>query len=176
MSKETENESAEVRNHSKATERRGRWLAPVTLVVAIAALGLAGWSVFRPAPSDTEVTYTDAQRADAKTKICTAFTKVKTGVNVNTNFTPPGGPEDVTGSMAVAANGRVALWDGGLYLNALLNPAIPSDLADSVRKFADALMDIGAGATAGLQNSEPGQAALLKDASAADTSITQLCK
>jgi hypothetical protein len=78
--------------------------------------------------------------------------------------------------MAVAANGRVALWAGGLYLNALLNPAIPSDLADSVRKFADALMDIGAGATAGLQNSEPGQAALLKDASAADTSITQLCK
>ena len=176
MSKETENEPAEDRNHSKATERRGGWLAPATLVVAIAALGLAGWSAFRPAPSGTEVTYTDAQRADAKTKICTAFTKVKTGVNVNTNLTPPGGPEDVTGSMAVAANGRVALYDGGMYLVARVDPATPSDLADVVRKFGNTLMDIGAGSTAGLQNSDPGQAALLKDANAADGVITGLCK
>ena len=109
-------------------------------------------------------------------KTCTAFATVRTGVNVNTNLAPPGGPEDATGALAVAANGRVSLYDGGQYLLDRLDPATPSDLADPVRKFANTLMDIGAGATAGLQNSDPGQAALLNDASAKDAIITGLCK
>jgi hypothetical protein len=37
-------------------------------------------------------------------------------------------------------------------------------------------MDIGAGATAGQQNSEPEQTARLKDADAANATIIQLCK
>lgn len=180
MSEEPETQPRATRASSKPAPRSNGWIVPLFAVVSVAALGLAGWAAFRPAPSGTgasqQSNYTDAQRADAKTKTCAAFTTVRAGVNLNTNLTAPGGPEDVTGALAVAANGRVALYDGGQYLLARLDPATPSDLADNVRKFANSLMDIGAGATAGLQNTDPGQAALLKDASATDASITQLCK
>jgi hypothetical protein len=37
-------------------------------------------------------------------------------------------------------------------------------------------MDIGAAATSGAQNSEPEQAARLKDADATNTTIAELCK
>jgi hypothetical protein len=97
-------------------------------------------------------------------------------VSINTNLQPPGGPEDVTGSLAVAANSRIALYDGGQYLLARLDPATPPELADPVKKFGNLLMDIGAAATAGQQNSEPEQTARLKDADAANTTIIELCK
>ena len=101
---------------------------------------------------------------------------VRRGVSLNTNLEPPGGPGDVTGSMAVAANARVSLYDGGQYLLANLDPATPVDLADAVRAFANNLMDIGAAATAGAQNSDPDQAARLRDADAANATVTELCK
>jgi hypothetical protein len=82
----------------------------------------------------------------------------------------------VTGSLAVAANARVALYDGGQYLLSKLDSATPEELADAVRNFANDLMDIGAAATAGAQNSEPEQAARLKQADASNATITQLCK
>jgi hypothetical protein len=164
------------RVNGELSNRRVWWVVSIFAVVSLAALGLAGWAIFRPTPSGAVASYTDAQRADAKTKTCAAFTTVRAGVNLNTNLTAPGGPEDLTGALAVAANGRVALYDGGQYLLARLDPATPSDLADAVRKFANTLMDIGAGATAGLPITDPGQAALLKDVTASAGSIAQLCK
>ncbi|MGX9791487.1 hypothetical protein [Mycobacterium sp. MMS18-G62] len=120
--------------------------------------------------------YSDTQRADAKVKICGAMDVVRRGVSLNTNLQPEGGPNDVTGSLAVAANARVALFNGGEYLLARLDPATPTDLADATRKFANTLMDIGAAATAGAQNSEPAQAARLKDADSANGTIAEFCK
>jgi len=79
--------------------------------------------------------------------ICESFNVIRNGVQINTNLQPPGGPEDVTGSMAVAANARLALYDGGQYLLARLQPGTPPDLAEAVRKFANNLMDIGARST-----------------------------
>ena len=57
--------------------------------------------------------------------------------------------------MAVAANARVALYDGGQYLLARLQPDTPPELADAIRKFANNLMDIGARSTSGIPNSDP---------------------
>jgi len=54
--------------------------------------------------------------------------------------------------------------------------AVVPELADPVKKFANLLMDIGAAATSGAQNSEPEQAARLKDADATNTTIAELCK
>lgn len=180
MTDETEETRQVSRIPSKPAKSSAGWVVPFFAVVSVAALGLAGWAVFRPSSSASgaaeDTNFTDAQRADAKTKICTAFTVVRAGVNVNTNLQAPGGPEDVTGALAVMANSRVALYDGGQYLLARLDPATPPELANAVRKFANDLMDIGAGTTAGLLNSDPGQAALLKDASAVDGTIGQLCK
>src|ERR1700712_4342600 len=175
MSDEDEIETNVSRVHSKESKSSAGGLLPLVAVISLAALGLAGWAAFRPAPSST-ASYTDAQRTDAKKKVCAAFATVRAGVNLNTNLQPAGGPEDVTGALAVAANGRISLYDGGQYLLGRLDPATSSDLAEPVRKFANNLMDIGAGATAGLQNSDPAQAALLTSASATDATVTGLCK
>ena len=150
----------------------------ITLVVAVAALAVSGWLLFRLAQEGTpdSPNYSGAQRTDAKQTVCTATDLVRKGVSLNTNLQPPGGPEDVTGTLAVAANARISLYDGGQYLLARTDPATPPELADAVKKFANLLMDIGAGATAGAQNSQPEQAARLKEADALNGTITELCK
>jgi hypothetical protein len=149
-------------------------LTVITLIIAVVALGLAGWLLFRQ--DFSKPSFSDTQRADAKVKVCEAMNIVRKGLSLNTNLEPPGGPNDVTGSLAVAANARVALYDGGQYLLNKLDEATPTDLADAIRKFANNLMDIGAAATAGAPNSEPEQAARLKDADASNATITELCK
>ena len=101
---------------------------------------------------------------------------VRTGVATNTNIAPPGGSGDISGALAVAANARVALFDGGQYLLARLDPATPTDLAGEVSRFANQLMDIGAAATAGVPNSDPVQAGRLQDAEAASTAISGRCR
>lgn len=154
-------------------------ISVVALLVAIAALALAGWTVYRSVNNSddkSEPSYSDTQRAEAKVKICTAVDVVRRGVSLNTNLQPAGGPEDVTGSLAVAANARVALYNGGQYLLARIDPATPTDLADAVRKFANNLLDIGAAATAGAQNADPAQAARLRDADSANATVVELCK
>jgi hypothetical protein len=156
---------------------RGFSLSVLALVVALVAVGLAVWTLLRE-PSDTETAqvYTGEPSADAKGNICQAFNVVRNGVQINTNLQPPGGPEDVTGAMAVAANARLALYDGGQYLLARLEPGTPPELADAVRKFANNLMDIGARSTSGIPNSDPDQAGRLTEADAANATITDLCK
>jgi ABC-type glycerol-3-phosphate transport system substrate-binding protein len=148
-------------------------------VVAVVALALSAWALLRPsaaAPSDTATTdFSDAQRADAKTKICTAFETVRTGVSLNTNLQVPGGQSDVAGSLAVAANARLALFGGGQYLRDSLDPATSPELADSIRRFADLLSDIGANSIAGALNTDPPQSARLKEADGANRTIEGLC-
>ncbi|HET7668301.1 MAG TPA: hypothetical protein VFK56_19990 [Mycobacterium sp.] len=155
-----------------------RILLPITLVIAILAALLSGWLLYRVAQEGTSKTpnYTDAQRDDAKKKICATTDLVRKAVSLNTNLQPPGGPEDVTGTLAVAANARISLYDGGQYLLARLDPATPTELSDAVKKFANLLMDIGAAATSGAQNSEPEQAARLKEADETNRTIMDLCK
>jgi hypothetical protein len=155
---------------------RGGVLSVVAVVLALIAVGLAAWAAFRPAKEPAAPTYTAAQQSDAKAAICAAADLVRRGVSLNTNLPVPGGEGDVTGSLAVAANARVSLSDGGQYLLARLDPATPANLADPVREFANKLMDIGAGAIAGAQNSEPAQAARLKEADAANVKIAEACK
>ena len=151
-------------------------MSVVAVVLALVAVGLAAWAAFRPAKEPAAPTYTAAQQSDAKAAICAAADLVRRGVSLNTNLPVPGGEGDVTGSLAVAANARVSLSDGGQYLLARLDPATPANLADPVREFANKLMDIGAGAIAGAQNSEPAQAARLKEADAANVKIAEACK
>jgi hypothetical protein len=163
------------RSHSNVSPKRGV-LPVLTLVLAIVAVGLAAWAAFRPAPAPQAPTYTAAQQADAKNEICLTSDVVRKGVSLNTNLPVPGGDGDVTGSLAVAANARLSLSDGGQYLLARLDPATPPELAEPVRQFANNLMDIGAAAISGAQNSDPEQAARLRDADAANAKIGEACK
>ncbi|MGH3674758.1 MAG: hypothetical protein ACRDU5_03285 [Mycobacterium sp.] len=159
---------------AKPARDRGQLALAAVAAIAVVALGLSVWALLRP--SNAEGDYNDAQRAEAKEKACAAADVVRRGVAINTNLAPPGGPEDVTGTLAVAANARVSLYDGGRYLLDRLDPATPADLADAVRSFGNNLMDIGAAATAGAQNSEPEQGARLRDADAANAKIRELCR
>ncbi|WP_308205811.1 hypothetical protein, partial [Mycolicibacterium hodleri] len=105
----------------------------VALVLSVIAVGVATWTALRPASTGpTEPTYTSAQQSDAKTAICSAADTVRRGVSLNTNLQGPGGEGDVVGSLAVAANARLSLSDGGQYLITRLDPATPTDLADAV--------------------------------------------
>src|SRR3954462_2056637 len=160
-------------SHRRNTASISTWLSLAALIVAVAAIAVAVWALLRQ-PGSSE--YSDAQRSDAKGQICMAVDVVRRGVSLNTNMQPPGGPEDVTGALAVAANARLSLYDGGQYLLARLDPATPPDLTDAVKNFANLLMDIGANATAGSPNSQPEQAARLKQADAANAKTTELCK
>ena len=157
---------------------RARILIILALALAVAAIGLSGWTLYRLSQTGTSSAgrYTGAERADAKQKICAAADLVRRGVSLNTNLQPAGGPEDVTGILAMAANARLSLSEGGQYLLARLDPATSPELTDAVKKFANNLVDIGAAATAGAQNSQPEQAARLHDADAANGTITELCK
>ncbi len=148
-------------------------LAGVALAVAFVSLGLSAFVLVREPDRTPE--YTDAQRAEAKTAVCTAFDTVRTGVATNTNREPPGGTDDIAGALAAMANARVALFDGGQYLLARLDPATPQELATEIRGFADMLMDIGAAATAGASNSDPVQAQRLQSAGDAGDRIGSLC-
>ncbi|HEX2286523.1 MAG TPA: hypothetical protein VHI10_17155 [Mycobacterium sp.] len=170
MSETTSSDSSTKHHRSR---RPRSVLSVIALVAAVIALALSGWAVIRSMPDDS---YTDVERAEAKGRICAAADLVRKGVSLNTNLQPAGGPEDVTGSLAVAANARVALYDGGQYLLSRLDPATPPELADSVRKFANTLTDIGAAATAGVQNTAPDQAARLRDADSVNATIMEMCK
>lgn len=146
--------------------------AALALVLAAAALALSGWTWWQ---SRTEPTYTEAQQSAAKASVCGAFTSVRTGVATNTHLQPPGGDGDVTGALAAAANARGALMDGGQYLLVRLEPATPSDVADTARQFANKLLDFGAAATAGAQNTDPTQEALSKELDTLGDRLGRLC-
>ena len=156
------------------SERSPRNGLPYTaLAVAVLALAVAAVALIRSADGTPE--YTEAERVAARDATCAAFGTVRTGVATNTNLDPPGGSGDIAGALAVAANARVALYDGGQYLLARLDPATPGDLAAQVRTFGNHLMDIGAAATAGVPNTDPVQAGRLEQAEAAGNAIAGLC-
>lgn len=156
-------------------DRRVPVIPILALVAALAALGLAVWSALRPVPAAAAPTYSAAQQPDAKLEVCAAADLVRKGLALNTNLQSPGGPDDVTGALAVAANARVAMSDGSQYLLVKLDPATPNPLADNVRKFADVLMDVGVATIAGALNTDPEQAARLAELNALDTALTENC-
>jgi hypothetical protein len=163
--------------NSPRAQRRVGVVPVVALIVALAALGLAGWAAFRPTLKPAaEAGYSAGQQADAKAATCAATELVRKGVSLNTNLQSPGGDADVTGSLAVAANARLALSNGGQYLISRLDAATPTELATDVRDFGNTLMDIGAASIAGALNTDPDQAARLSHADALNVKITEACK
>ena len=145
-------------------------LAGCAVVLAAAALALSviSWLESRRVPE-----YTPDQQAAAQSTACLAYSTVRTGVANNTNLSSPDG--GVTGSMAVAANARVALIGGGQYVLSRVEPATPPELAEPLREFGNKLMDFGAAATAGALNTDPEQVALRGEIDGLNTSLGQLC-
>ena len=118
-----------------------RFLAIASLALALLALGVAVGSWFRPLPDNKPSpapapSFTDQQVADAKAKVCATYEKVHQAVLVNTGRS---GGSDPIALLGVAANARIALYAGGLYLTKALDgqPATPPDLAAAVRQLVD---------------------------------------
>jgi hypothetical protein len=148
-----------------------RWIAPIALLIAAIATGLAAWALLRP-PANTAHP-TAAQSADAKARACNAFKTVATAVSLQTHADL--GTDQVQ-QAAVAANARLSMTAGASYLLANTDPGTPADLATAMRSFATTLQDISMNALAGLSNADPVQASRLQDGQAASNRIALLCK
>jgi hypothetical protein len=143
------------------------WAGPVALLIALIAVGLAGWALLSAPPG------APASADGSKTSVCNAVETVGKAVQIQTNADL--GPDPVA-QRAVAGNARLAIFGGGDYLLRRLGPNTPKELGDAVRAFADNLQDIGMNALADVPNTDPAQAARLRDGEAGRIRIAQLCK
>jgi hypothetical protein len=132
--------------------RKSRWPTFAALAIAVVAAGLAIVAWFRP-PHGASPTFTSQQIADAKTNVCSAYTAVQQGVVINTHLVNPRA-DDPIGTLAVAANARLALLGGGAYLRDRLaaEPAAPADLAKAVKSMANTIEQLGINYLAGASN------------------------
>ena len=185
------NETSDVPDHTEsrhASQTAGvvsRWLAPVALLVAVVAVGLAVWAletasfehgpaVANPAASEPAGPAGSEQAVgDPKAKVCAAFDTVSKAVSSQTN-TDLGA--DPVAQAAVAGNARLALVGGGQYLLGQLDSATSKDLANAVRSFGNDLQYIGMNALAGVPNGDPVLAGRLTQADQTRTRIVGLCK
>jgi len=127
-----------------AGSRPSRGLAIVSLVIAFVAIGVAIGAWFRPLPKNEPPpapTYSSQEVADAKSKVCAAYVTVHHAVLANTGRS---GENDPTTILALAANARIALFDGGEYLLKILGrePSTAADLAAAVRALADSYQQL----------------------------------
>ena len=160
-------------------DRRGRWIAPLALVISLLAAGAAGWTLARPAP------HANAPQADApnissdpKGQVCSAFSTVGAAVYRYTNVTLPAdlGPTLPAAQEAIAANARLAMAGGSAYLLRNLPPNAAADLSSEVRDFAGTLDTIAMKLLAGVPDTDPELKNLLKSADDANKKIAELCK
>src|SRR5262245_5588717 len=59
-----------------------RWLPPVSLLIAVIAIGIAIWALVR---TSGEAAFNAQQSDDAKARVCAAFDMVRKAVSLQTN-------------------------------------------------------------------------------------------
>lgn len=146
------------------------WAAPLAVLLGVIATALSVWALVSASSKGTD---SAALPGDPKMRVCNAFETVARGVALQTHNDLGADP---IAQAAVASNARLALVGGGDYLLRQLDANTPAQLADAVRSFARDLQDIGMNALAGVQNSDPGQAARLAEGDSARKQVADLCK
>lgn len=111
---------------------------------ATAALLSSGSTVEAPPVAEPEPVaprYSEQQVVEAKAKLCAAYGTVRQAVLVTTGRN---GEEDPAMIFAIAANARMALFDGGAHLLAKLDetPAAATELSTAVRALAGAYQQL----------------------------------
>jgi hypothetical protein len=145
-------------------------IALLSLIVALAAIGVASWAIVMAWPQKGA---TPQPTAEAKQKVCAAFDTVSKAVQLQTHADL--GPDPVA-QTAVAGNARLSLIGGGEYLLSRLDAKTPPDLAEAVRLFANNLDEIGMNALAGAANDDPQQAARMTAGEDGRSKVADLCK
>ena len=147
-------------------------VAPIALLVALIAVGVAVWALVS-APEQTSVTAEGTPLSgDARDRVCTAGHVVAMAVQLQTNANI--GPEPAAVE-AVAANARLSMLGGGDYLLSQISTDTPADLADAARSFGNTLQQLGVNALAGVANDDDLQAGRYRDAEASRNKLAQLC-
>lgn len=152
-------------------QRMARWAVPFAILLGVIAVALSIWAVVSATSKDSGAS--GSLPGDAKLRVCGAFETVARGVALQTHNDLGADP---IAQAAVAGNARLALVGGGDYLLRQVDSNTPSQLADAVSSFARDLQDIGINALAGVQNSDPGQAARLAEGDSARKQVADLCK
>jgi hypothetical protein len=124
--------------------KSSRWPTAAAVVLAVIAVGVAVAAWFDPLHSSG--TFSAQQTTAAKKSVCTAGVVVHEAVVAGTHVKNPV-PNDPAGRLAVAANARLALIEGGALLKDRLasEPAAPADLAKAVTSMANTLEELGVG-------------------------------
>jgi hypothetical protein len=161
---------------SPAPRQPSRWLALISLVVALFAIGLAIGAWFRPLPSNKSApapNYTNQQVTDAKSKVCAAFDKVNNAVRTTTARDKG---SDYATQLASAVNVRQALVAGSQYLATILDeePATPSDLASNIRRLVNAYQLLTIELLADAPDSE--KSPIVRSGDETTSTIEGLCK
>lgn len=153
-------------------QRSGRLAVVVPVLISVVALGVASWALLR-APDDTAPPPSDQQVAEAKDAACAAYTRVRTSVALQSQT---GAGADPNAAPLVAVNARLAMAVGSQHIVDSLTPAVPAELADSLRSVATGLQDLTINALAGTDGGEAGQVARLREIEATSQKIVELCK
>jgi hypothetical protein len=154
---------------AKTSGGGARWVALLSLLIALAAIGVAAWALVMVWPHEKAA----QPSGESKQKVCAAFETVSKAVQLQTHAEL--GPDPVA-QEAVASNARLSLIGGGQYLRSRLDDQTPQELADAVRSFANNLDDIGINALAGTTNEDPEQAARLTAGEEGRNKVASLCK
>lgn len=179
----TVDEKERVAEQPESSGRSPVVIAVTAMLVAIATLGASAYMWRNPltpidAPSApttaaAEPTFTDAQRDEAKAKVCDAFLVVSTGVANSSALQAADG--DAIGAIAIATNARLALYGGGQYMLSRVDPATEPQLAEAARAFGNALMDVGAAAVANIPGDDPAHQERIKDADEENAKLQGIC-
>ncbi|MGB3230695.1 MAG: hypothetical protein WA944_20985 [Mycobacterium sp.] len=153
------------------SDTKPSWIAPAALVLAVIAVALAVWGLVR-SPSSGSSSVSAEPSAEAETEVCAAFELVRNAVSLQTNVDLG---TDRVATQTVAANARLATLGGGQFLLSRLDDAVPAELADEVRAFANNLEYIGMGQLAGASSQDAAQTTRLNDAQASAERIAELC-
>lgn len=153
-----------------------RWIAPTALAVSLLAAAAAGWSLFKPAPAPPEpaAMILSGPKADnPKDVACKATDLVATGIARQSSVDL--GPEPAA-LETVAANTRLAMASGALYLRDNVPVNTPPELAEPIAALARQLQDAAQHFFVGETSNQPEQGARLKAAAESTQKVAELCK
>ena len=153
-----------------------RWIAPTALALSLIAAAAAGWSLFKPAPTPVEAapSFFSGPAADNPKEVaCRATDLVASGFVRQS--TANLGPEPVQ-LETVAANTRLAMTSGALYLRDTVPVNTPPELAEPITTLAKKFQEAAQYYFVGASGNQPDQRARLDAAADATNTVAKLCK
>lgn len=151
--------------------KSARGVAIAALVIALIALGVGIAAWFRAAPGQS---FSDDQKNQAKTTVCAAYNRVRTGQHIQTTLHPAA--NDALGWLGAQVNARLSLLGGGAYLQDVVaaQPAAPADIAQAVNSMADTSEQLGAAYLANAKDTDVKP--LLDDLNSKMSQLNTLCE